>query len=176
MAKIEKSEESGPHLFFDFTWNHVPQLFLGAPWAEKMTFSQKTGHVWFGDTFFLNPWCLTVNLPYWSPLGPLSKLFCGSRPMWMVTHSYPRLPEVPRHYMSLHSVQWPMHTVPRAFMQFMNLHAGPWAGKQFHELAYSSMRFHAVPNFFFWAAHKSFAVLVTYTVYNLYTLYLINIE
>ena len=30
MAKIEKSEESGPHLFF-----------LGAPWAEKMTFSKK---------------------------------------------------------------------------------------------------------------------------------------
>ena len=45
MAKIEESEESGPQLFFDFTWKYVPQLFLGAPWAEKMTFSQKTGHV-----------------------------------------------------------------------------------------------------------------------------------
>ena len=43
MAKIEKSEESGPHLFFDITLNYVPQLFLGAPWAEKMTFSPKTG-------------------------------------------------------------------------------------------------------------------------------------
>ena len=43
MAKIEKSEESGPQLFFDFTL-----LFLEAPWAEKMTFSQKTGHDRFG--------------------------------------------------------------------------------------------------------------------------------
>ena len=41
MAKIEKSEESGPQLFFDFTCNYVPQLFLGGPWAEKMTLSQK---------------------------------------------------------------------------------------------------------------------------------------
>ena len=82
MAKIEKSEESGPQLFFDFTWNYVPKLFLGPPRAEKMTFSQKTGHVWFGDTYFLNPWCLMVNLPYWSPLGTSLKLFCTSRPMW----------------------------------------------------------------------------------------------
>ena len=27
-----------------------PQLFLGAPWTEKMTFSQKTGHDRFGRT------------------------------------------------------------------------------------------------------------------------------
>ena len=85
MAKIEKSEESGPQLFFDFTWNYVPQLFLGPPRAEKMTFSQKTGHVWFGDTYFLNPWCLPVNLPYWAPLGTSLKLFCSSRPMWPAT-------------------------------------------------------------------------------------------
>ena len=45
MAKIEKSEESGPHLIFDFTLNYAPQLFWGAPWAEKMTFSQKTARV-----------------------------------------------------------------------------------------------------------------------------------
>ena len=35
MAEIEKSEESGPHLFFEFTYKYVPKLFLGPPWAEK---------------------------------------------------------------------------------------------------------------------------------------------
>ena len=82
MAKIEKSIESGPQLFFDFTWKYVPRLFLVAPWAEKMTISQKTGRVWFEDTYFLNPWCLPVNLPYWSPLVTSLKLFYTSRPMW----------------------------------------------------------------------------------------------
>ena len=48
MAKIKKSEESGPNLFFDFTLKYVSQLFLGAPWAVKMTFSQKTSHDRFG--------------------------------------------------------------------------------------------------------------------------------
>ena len=81
MAKIEKSVESGPQLFFDFTWKYVPRLFLVAPWAEKMTISQKTGRVWFEDTYFLNPWCLPVNLPYWSPLVTSLKLFYTSRPM-----------------------------------------------------------------------------------------------
>ena len=80
MAKIKKVKKADP-LFFDFAWNYVPQLFLGGPWAEKMTFSQKTGHVWFGDTYFLNPWCLMVNLPYWSPLATSLKLFCTSAPM-----------------------------------------------------------------------------------------------
>ena len=82
MAKIEKGRESGPQLFFDFTWKYIPQLYLGNPWAEKITFSQKTGRVWFGDTYFLNPWCLPVNLPYWSPLDTSLKLFCTSGPMW----------------------------------------------------------------------------------------------
>ena len=45
MAKIEKSEESGPQLLFDFTLNYVSKLFLGLPWVEKMTFSQKSGRV-----------------------------------------------------------------------------------------------------------------------------------
>ena len=39
MAKIEKSLESGPQLFFNFTWKYVPQLFLGAPQAEIVTLS-----------------------------------------------------------------------------------------------------------------------------------------
>ena len=43
MAKIKKSEESEPQLFFNFTCKYVPQLFLGNPWSEKMTFSFKTG-------------------------------------------------------------------------------------------------------------------------------------
>ena len=85
MAKIKKSEESRPQLFFNFTWKYVIKLFLRAPWAEKMTFSQKTGHVWFGDTYFLNPWCLPVNLPYWSPLDTSLKLFCTSGPMCVAT-------------------------------------------------------------------------------------------
>ena len=58
MAKIEKSEESWPQLFFDFTYKKVPQLFPGAPWAEKMTFSQKTGHDRFGWTQFLHEYIL----------------------------------------------------------------------------------------------------------------------
>ena len=41
----------------------------------------KSGHVWFGDTYFLNPWCLTVNLPYCSLLATSLKLFCSFRPM-----------------------------------------------------------------------------------------------
>ena len=41
MAKIEKREESGPPLFFNFTWKYVPRLFLGGPWAEKVTLSPK---------------------------------------------------------------------------------------------------------------------------------------
>ncbi len=32
--------------------------------------------------------CLTVNLPYWSPLGTSLKLFCTSAPMWEVTDVY----------------------------------------------------------------------------------------
>ena len=34
-------QKGGPPLFFDCTWNYAPQLFLGAPWAEKMTFFKK---------------------------------------------------------------------------------------------------------------------------------------
>ena len=41
MAKIKKSLESRPQLFFNFTCKCVPQLFLGAPQAEKVTLSQK---------------------------------------------------------------------------------------------------------------------------------------
>ena len=40
MAKIEKISESGPKLFFDFT-RKCPPTFFGAPWAEKVTLSQK---------------------------------------------------------------------------------------------------------------------------------------
>ena len=61
-AKIKKSEESGSHLFFNFTWKYVPQLFLGAPWSEKMTFSLKTGLVWFGWHFPLaQGWSLIIG-------------------------------------------------------------------------------------------------------------------
>ena len=42
MTKIEKSEKSRPQLFFDFIQKYVSQLFLGTPWAEKMTFSKET--------------------------------------------------------------------------------------------------------------------------------------
>ena len=46
-AEIKKSEESGPNFFFDFTLKHVPQVFFGPPWAEKMTLS-------FNFAFFLS--------------------------------------------------------------------------------------------------------------------------
>ena len=45
MAKIEKSEESGPLVIFQFYMKLCSTTFLGAPWAEKMTFSQKKLHV-----------------------------------------------------------------------------------------------------------------------------------
>ena len=51
-------------------------------WSPK---SPKTGRVWFGVTYILNPWCLTVNLLYSLPLDPSSKLFCSSGPMCQVS-------------------------------------------------------------------------------------------
>ena len=49
-AKIKKSEESGPNFFYNFTWKYVPQLFLGAPWAEKMTLSFNFACFWSFNT------------------------------------------------------------------------------------------------------------------------------
>ena len=40
MAKIEKSEESGPQLFFDFTQKYVSQLFF-----KKTTVFDLTKHI-----------------------------------------------------------------------------------------------------------------------------------
>ena len=127
MAQIEKSEESGPQLFFDFTWNYVPKLFLGPPRAEKMTFSQKTGRVWFGDTYFLNPWCLPVNLPYWAPLGTSLKLFCSSRPMCLCNEqdlwsfNYPDRDPEHDSWLSDLSQAWTSRTL-RSMEAFMRLH------------------------------------------------------
>ena len=49
-AEIKKSEESGLNFFFDFTWKYVPQLFWGAPWAEKMTLSFNFACFWSSNT------------------------------------------------------------------------------------------------------------------------------
>ena len=81
MAKIEKSEESGPQLFFNFTWKYVPQLFLGTPRAEKMTFSQKTARVWFDDTYPLNQWHVLSGKILVSPLEQFVKHHFGSADM-----------------------------------------------------------------------------------------------
>ena len=51
--KSKKTEESRPQLFLNFTYKYGPWLFLGALWAEKITFSQKTGRDRFGWTQFL---------------------------------------------------------------------------------------------------------------------------
>ena len=81
MAKIKKSEESGPQLFFNFTWKYVPQLFLGTPRAEKMTFSQKTARVWFDDTYPLNQWHVLSGKISVSPLEQFVKHHFGSADM-----------------------------------------------------------------------------------------------
>ena len=81
MAKIEKSEESGPQLFFNFTWKYVSQLFLRPPWAEKMTFSQKTGRVWFDDTYPLNHWHVLSGKVLVSPFDQFVKHHFGSTDM-----------------------------------------------------------------------------------------------
>ena len=49
-AKIEKSEESDPSLFFDFTWKYVTQLFFGDPVAEKETLSFNFACFWSSNT------------------------------------------------------------------------------------------------------------------------------
>ena len=84
MAKIEKSEESRPQLFFDFTWKYVPQLFLWPLGAEKMTFSPKTARVWFDDTYPLNQWHVLSGKILVSPLEQFVKHHFGSSDMWPV--------------------------------------------------------------------------------------------
>ena len=49
-AKIKKSEENGPNLIFNFTWKYVPELFLWAPGAEKMTLSFNFACFWSSNT------------------------------------------------------------------------------------------------------------------------------
>ena len=52
---------------------------------------------------------------------------------------------------------------------YLSLHAVTWACMQLHELACSSLSWHAFPSFV-WAAHKNFAVLVSYAFITVYFL------
>ena len=45
-------------LIFYFTWKFGPQLFLGGPWAKKMTFSWNFACFWSSDKSSHNPWVL----------------------------------------------------------------------------------------------------------------------
>ena len=59
----------------------VLQLFLGTPWAEKMTFSQKNARVWFDDTYPLNQWHVLSGKILVSPLEQFVKHHFGSADM-----------------------------------------------------------------------------------------------
>ena len=84
MAKIEKSLESGPQLFFNFTWKYVPQLFLGAPQAEKVTLSPIIPNRKSCDTSQNFPRGHTKFLAWSECLGQLKNPSCAWGTVWRV--------------------------------------------------------------------------------------------